>query len=57
MVLALALFGGLPAPHYASLAIGLIRPFSLLLTDEPFDGLDPPSRAVLPEPDRLINTR
>lgn len=33
----------------ASLALGFIRPFSLLLADEPFDGLDPPSRAVLVE--------
>jgi ABC-2 type transport system ATP-binding protein len=31
----------------ASIAIGLIRPFSLLLADEPFDGLDPASRNVL----------
>ncbi len=31
----------------ASIAIALVRPFSLLLADEPFDGLDPPSRAVL----------
>lgn len=31
----------------ASLAIGLIRPFSLLLADEPFDGLDPQSRTLL----------
>ena len=33
----------------ASIAIGLIRPFSLLLADEPFDGLDPPGRVVLIE--------
>jgi ABC-2 type transport system ATP-binding protein len=33
----------------ASLAIGFIRPFSLLLADEPFDGLDPLSRDVLAE--------
>ena len=33
----------------ASIALGLIRPFSLLLADEPFDGLDPPSRAALIE--------
>lgn len=33
----------------ASIAIGLIRPFSLLLADEPFDGLDPASRVVLIE--------
>ena len=31
----------------ASIAVGLIRPFTLLLADEPFDGLDPPSRAAL----------
>jgi ABC-2 type transport system ATP-binding protein len=31
----------------ASIALGFIRPFSLLLADEPFDGLDPPSRDVL----------
>jgi ABC-type multidrug transport system ATPase subunit len=30
----------------ASIALGLVRPFSLLLADEPLDGLDPPSRAV-----------
>ncbi|HEV7537063.1 MAG TPA: ATP-binding cassette domain-containing protein, partial [Acidimicrobiia bacterium] len=30
-----------------SIALGLARPFSLLLADEPFDGLDPPSREVL----------
>jgi len=33
----------------ASLALGFIRPFSLLLADEPFDGLDPASRDVLVE--------
>jgi len=33
----------------ASIALGFIRPFSLLLADEPFDGLDPPSRTVLVE--------
>jgi len=33
----------------ASIALGFIRPFSLLLADEPFDGLDPPSRLVLVE--------
>lgn len=33
----------------ASIALGFIRPFSLLLADEPFDGLDPPSRVVLIE--------
>jgi ABC-2 type transport system ATP-binding protein len=31
----------------ASIAIALVRPFSVLLADEPFDGLDPPSRDVL----------
>lgn len=31
----------------AAIAIGLIRPFSLMLADEPFDGLDPTSREVL----------
>jgi ABC-2 type transport system ATP-binding protein len=31
----------------ASIALGLIRPFTLLLADEPFDGLDPASRDVL----------
>ncbi len=31
----------------ASIAIALVRPFSILLADEPLDGLDPPSRAVL----------
>jgi ABC-2 type transport system ATP-binding protein len=30
-----------------SIALGLARPFQLLLADEPFDGLDPPSREVL----------
>ena len=30
-----------------SIALGLARPFSLLVADEPFDGLDPPSREVL----------
>jgi len=30
----------------ASIALGLVRPFSLLLADEPLDGLDPPSREV-----------
>ena len=30
-----------------SIALGLARPFELLLADEPFDGLDPPSREVL----------
>jgi ABC-2 type transport system ATP-binding protein len=33
----------------ASLALGFIRPFSLLLADEPFDGLDPASRRALVE--------
>lgn len=31
----------------ASVAIALVRPFAVLLADEPFDGLDPPSRDVL----------
>jgi ABC-2 type transport system ATP-binding protein len=31
----------------ASIALALVRPFSLLLADEPFDGLDPPSRETL----------
>jgi ABC-type multidrug transport system ATPase subunit len=31
----------------ASIALALVRPFSILLADEPFDGLDPPSRDVL----------
>jgi ABC-2 type transport system ATP-binding protein len=31
----------------ASLALGFVRPFSLLLADEPFDGLDPASRRAL----------
>jgi ABC-type multidrug transport system ATPase subunit len=30
----------------ASIALGLVRPFSVLLADEPLDGLDPPSREV-----------
>jgi ABC-type multidrug transport system ATPase subunit len=30
-----------------SIALGMTRPFQLLLADEPFDGLDPPSREVL----------
>jgi len=33
----------------ASIALAFIRPFSLLLADEPFDGLDPPSRGALVE--------
>jgi len=31
----------------ASIALALVRPFAVLLADEPFDGLDPPSRTVL----------
>jgi len=31
----------------ASIALALVRPFSVLLADEPFDGLDPSSREVL----------
>jgi ABC-type multidrug transport system ATPase subunit len=31
----------------ASIALAFVRPFSVLLADEPFDGLDPPSRVVL----------
>jgi ABC-2 type transport system ATP-binding protein len=31
----------------ASLAIAFVRPFELLLADEPFDGLDPRSRTAL----------
>jgi ABC-2 type transport system ATP-binding protein len=31
----------------ASIALALVRPFQVLLADEPLDGLDPPSRAVL----------
>jgi ABC-type multidrug transport system ATPase subunit len=44
---------GLPAElshgmrQKASIALAFVRPFSILLADEPFDGLDPPSRAVL----------
>lgn len=33
----------------ASLAVGLVRPFSLLLIDEPFVGLDAPGRTALLE--------
>jgi len=32
-----------------AILLGLIRPFSLLLIDEPFVGLDPPGRAALVE--------
>jgi ABC-type multidrug transport system ATPase subunit len=44
---------GLPAElshgtrQKASIALAFVRPFSVLIADEPFDGLDPPSRAVL----------
>lgn len=31
----------------ASIALAFVRPFGVLLADEPFDGLDPPSRAAL----------
>jgi ABC-2 type transport system ATP-binding protein len=31
----------------ASIALAFVRPFSVLIADEPFDGLDPPSRASL----------
>jgi ABC-type multidrug transport system ATPase subunit len=31
----------------ASIAIALVRPFKVLLADEPLDGLDPPSRETL----------
>jgi ABC-type multidrug transport system ATPase subunit len=31
----------------ASIALALVRPFKVLLADEPLDGLDPPSREVL----------
>ena len=31
----------------ASIALALVRPFRVLLADEPLDGLDPPSREVL----------
>jgi ABC-2 type transport system ATP-binding protein len=33
----------------ASIALAFVRPFGLLLADEPFDGLDPPSRDALEE--------
>ena len=44
---------GLPAElshgtrQKASIALAFVRPFSVLVADEPFDGLDPPSRAAL----------
>lgn len=31
----------------ASIALAFVRPFGVLLADEPFDGLDPPSRAAV----------
>ena len=31
----------------ASIALALVRPFSILLADEPLDGLDPPSREAV----------
>jgi ABC-2 type transport system ATP-binding protein len=31
----------------ASVAVALVRPFEILVADEPFDGLDPPSRDAL----------
>jgi ABC-2 type transport system ATP-binding protein len=31
----------------ASIAVAFVRPFGLILADEPFDGLDPPSREAL----------
>jgi len=31
----------------ASIALAFVRPFGVLLADEPFDGLDPPSRQAL----------
>ena len=31
----------------ASIALALVRPFNVLLADEPLDGLDPPSREIL----------
>ena len=31
----------------SSIALAFVRPFGLLLADEPFDGLDPPSRVAL----------
>jgi ABC-type multidrug transport system ATPase subunit len=33
----------------SSIALAFVRPFSLLLADEPFDGLDPESRAAFGE--------
>jgi ABC-type multidrug transport system ATPase subunit len=33
----------------ASIALAFVRPFAVLLADEPFDGLDPRSRATLAE--------
>jgi ABC-2 type transport system ATP-binding protein len=33
----------------ASIALAFVRPFGILLADEPFDGLDPPSREALDE--------
>jgi ABC-2 type transport system ATP-binding protein len=33
----------------ASIALALVRPFEVLLADEPFDGLDPPTREALAE--------
>ncbi len=33
----------------ASIALALVRPFQVLMADEPFDGLDPTSRAALAE--------
>jgi ABC-2 type transport system ATP-binding protein len=44
---------GLPAElshgtrQKASIALAFVRPFSVLIADEPFDGLDPPSRVAL----------
>jgi len=33
----------------AAIALAFVRPFQILLADEPFDGLDPPSRKALDE--------
>ena len=33
----------------ASIALAFVRPFAVLVADEPFDGLDPPSREALDE--------